>query len=153
MNQALTVTVNSVEQLSNGRHGCVGKLRSSYESDGVRLLSRENVGLGVEVLAFANVVADNPAVNGGFKVHPVEVRPVGSEVSTTLLSQGDGITLKDEYWARNQNSLTAPPGFLLGAFRRYGVFRQCDAAAPFELVHSRAHRQKSNRSFAVTFCD
>ena len=41
-NQAFTNTMSSVEQLANRRFGCVGSSRSSYyESDGGRLLSRD----------------------------------------------------------------------------------------------------------------
>ena len=39
--QAFTNTMSSVEQLANGRSGCAGSSRSSYESDGGRLLSRD----------------------------------------------------------------------------------------------------------------
>ena len=56
---ALTATVSSIEQVAGGRFGCIGQSRSIYESDGVRLLSRDKIGLTVEALALAGQKADD----------------------------------------------------------------------------------------------
>lgn len=120
-NVALTATVSAVEQVSNGRFGCIGQSRSIYESDGVRLLSRDKIGLGMEFLALAGQKSEDEANLEGLQVHQVEVRPTGSEASVTLLSRGYGVRLTKQYWAVNGESLSVSVGNVCkGAFRRIG---------------------------------
>ena len=101
----------------------------------MRLLSRENIGIGVEILAHANFETNDPNNAKGFKAHAIEVKPTGSECRTTLLSHGAGVGFDSDYWAVSKTTLVGPPrGFVRGAFRRKGIFRQCDASGPFDVA-------------------